>query len=275
MSRLTRTGSGERRASARMAGPKAGLDEDGRMQPAAEVPDLPARSGQFVARLVHIGLYVRRDPVADIAQHQRQGDQPLLGAVVQVPLDPAAGLVAGRDNPGPGGGQLGLRLRVGDRGGDQLGEVGQPLFDVGRRGGRAGISDGHDAPQLALHADRYADSGAEPPPTGSVSEVARGVVVVVDPRCPARLKHQCVQVPAAEAHPIADRHRPGSVGPGPHAHGSRRAVPVAPAHACEVGGEHLPDLRGDRDEDLLGQFPLRDERGHPLQRGLLVRQPGR
>ena len=40
------------------------------------------------------------------AQLQRQRDQPLLGAVVQVPFDAAAGLVGGGHDPRPRGGQL-------------------------------------------------------------------------------------------------------------------------------------------------------------------------
>ena len=39
-------------------------------------------------------------------QVKHQGDQPLLGAVVQVALDPPAGLVAGGHDPGPRGRQL-------------------------------------------------------------------------------------------------------------------------------------------------------------------------
>jgi hypothetical protein len=37
-------------------------------------------------------------------QLQAKGDQPLLGAVVQVTLDPAAGGIGGGHDPRPGGG---------------------------------------------------------------------------------------------------------------------------------------------------------------------------
>ena len=85
-----------------------------RVMSSQEVPQFLARGGQIVPHLVHVRAYVRRDPVADTAQQQRLGDQALLDAVVQVPLDPAARLVRGGDDPGPGGGHLGLRLGIGD-----------------------------------------------------------------------------------------------------------------------------------------------------------------
>ena len=67
---------------------------------------------------------------ADQPQAHRQRDQPLLGAVVEVALDPAPLRVAGLDDPRAGGAQLrdlGLELRVqllvlgGQRGADLLG----------------------------------------------------------------------------------------------------------------------------------------------------------
>jgi hypothetical protein len=39
------------------------------MHALAEVPQLPARGGQLVPHLVHLGAHVRRDPLADTAQH--------------------------------------------------------------------------------------------------------------------------------------------------------------------------------------------------------------
>jgi hypothetical protein len=64
------------------------------------------------------------------AQVQRQRDQPLLGAVVQVSPDTSAGLVGGGDDPRARRGELGPAFRVGDGGRDELGEPGQPLLGV-------------------------------------------------------------------------------------------------------------------------------------------------
>ena len=80
------------------------------MQAAGEVPELLERVGQPVAYLVHIGADVGRRPVADTAQHERQGHQALLDAVVQIPFDPAAHLIAHGEDPAAGGGQLGREL---------------------------------------------------------------------------------------------------------------------------------------------------------------------
>ena len=44
---------------------------------------------------------------ADAAQHERQGDQALLDAIVQIAFDPAPRLVAHGEDPAAGGGQLG------------------------------------------------------------------------------------------------------------------------------------------------------------------------
>ena len=74
------------------------------MDPAGDVAqllerqrDLAPRRGERVARL----RLVRELPVEQ-AQLERQRDQPLLGAVVQVPLEPLALLLAGFDHTGAG-----------------------------------------------------------------------------------------------------------------------------------------------------------------------------
>ena len=149
-----------------MAAPRPSLDEDGRVHALAQVPQLLARGGQLVPHLVHIGACVRRDPVADTAQHQRLDDQALLDAIVQVPLDPPARLVRGGDDPGPRGGHLGLRLGIRDRGRGQLGEPGQPRLGTVRQ--RFVAVPRSDAPQAALDADRHADGRAEADLVGDV-----------------------------------------------------------------------------------------------------------
>ena len=49
---------------------------------------------------------------------------PLLGSIVQVPLDPAARLVGGGHDPSARGGELGPSFSVADRGRDELRELG-------------------------------------------------------------------------------------------------------------------------------------------------------
>src|SRR5450755_4271635 len=80
------------------------------MQAAGEITELVERAGQLVTYLVHIGADVGRHPVADTAQHERLGHQSLLDAVVQIPFDPAAHLIAHGEDPAAGSGQLGREL---------------------------------------------------------------------------------------------------------------------------------------------------------------------
>ena len=56
--------------------------------------------------------------------------EPLLGAVVQVPDDVSARVIACDEQPGARRGQLIAAVRVGDRGTQQFGEAGQPLLGV-------------------------------------------------------------------------------------------------------------------------------------------------
>jgi hypothetical protein len=80
------------------------------MQAAGEITELVERAGQPVTYLVHLGADIGRRPVADTAQHERQGHQVLLDAIVQIPFDPAAHLIAHGEDPAAGGGQLGREL---------------------------------------------------------------------------------------------------------------------------------------------------------------------
>jgi hypothetical protein len=95
----------------------------------------PQLAGRFVERRRQLPVDGGRDLRAGDPEGQRQVDQPLLGAVVQVPLDPATLGIAELDDPGPGGADLlelgpDLRLEalVLDRqaggGGDRLDQLG-------------------------------------------------------------------------------------------------------------------------------------------------------
>ena len=53
------------------------------MHALAEVPQLLARGGEVAPHLVHIGAYVRRHPVADIAQQQRLVTQAMMLSVIR------------------------------------------------------------------------------------------------------------------------------------------------------------------------------------------------
>ena len=97
------------------------------MDAAGQFAQLVQRAGrladqrvQLLGQLVDLGWYRRLRQ----AQPQGQRDQPLLGAVVQIPLDAAAGLVGGGDDPRTRRGELGIQLGVfqgdGELAGDEL-----------------------------------------------------------------------------------------------------------------------------------------------------------
>jgi hypothetical protein len=65
---------------------------------------------------------------------QAQRDEPLLRTVVKIALQTPAGLVAGRDDPGPRRGKLRPGLGVGNRSRDEIGKVANPLFGICRQG---------------------------------------------------------------------------------------------------------------------------------------------
>ena len=97
---------------------------------------------------------------ADHAQPERDRDEPLLGAIMQVALEPPALGVADLHDARPGGGQLRVGVRVGQRLGDQVGEVAEPLLQaLGQRivGGRHRRQ---HAPQPPADGDRRGHAGA-------------------------------------------------------------------------------------------------------------------
>jgi len=68
---------------------------------AGDLTQLVQRAGRLGDGVVELRAELARQRGLRQAQPQRQGDKPLLGAVVQIPLDPAAGLVRSCDDPRP------------------------------------------------------------------------------------------------------------------------------------------------------------------------------
>jgi hypothetical protein len=106
---------------------KAALGKDRREDPARDLLQFSHRAGQsrrdagqpsFQVAPAGSNIGLRG------ARRQCERDQSLLGTVVQIALDPAAGLVRRGDDPPARGGQLRPALRIRDRGSDQLGEPG-------------------------------------------------------------------------------------------------------------------------------------------------------
>ena len=127
---------------------EAAVGQDRRVDAARDLAQLVQRAGHpgdgAVKLRGELGELRRHGRLCP-AQLQRQRDEPLLGSVVQVPLDPAARLVGGGHDARPGGDHLGLRPGVCDGGGHQLGEAGQPCLDIGRQQFLIGKRHDHDA----------------------------------------------------------------------------------------------------------------------------------
>jgi hypothetical protein len=88
-------------------------------------------------------------------QPKAQRNQPLLGAVMQVAFQTAARIIGGRHDADARGDQLVAGGGIGDRGRDQIGEIGHAPIDI--RGQRLGSRShsGH-APQVPADNDRHA-----------------------------------------------------------------------------------------------------------------------
>jgi hypothetical protein len=92
------------------------------MQAARELPQLGERGQQIVDAALNGCRGGRLGRGGHEPQRQRNGDEVLLGAVVEIALDPAASIVGGLDDPGARLLELDPRVDVGDRLRDELGE---------------------------------------------------------------------------------------------------------------------------------------------------------
>ena len=103
------------------------------MDAARELAQLLEALGELLAGLVQDlrgGRRVVRDARPREAHLERDGDEPLLGAVVEVALEAPAGGVAGLDDARARGGQLVARVGARERERDELGEALEALLGV-------------------------------------------------------------------------------------------------------------------------------------------------
>jgi hypothetical protein len=102
------------------------LSQDPRVQPGDEVPQfvqpLPGRL-QGGAQVVDRGERVYAHALVGQLEVDQRDDQPLLGPIVDVTLEPAPGLVTGGNDPRSGCDELGPSLGVGHRDSSQLGQA--------------------------------------------------------------------------------------------------------------------------------------------------------
>ena len=111
-------------------GLEAALGQHRGVDAAGELAQLLQRVGELLAGPLEVGVVGMA--AGGQPQHQRQRDEPLLRAVVEVALQPPPLGVARRDDAGARRRELLARLGVRQRLRRQLGEVGDPLLGVGR-----------------------------------------------------------------------------------------------------------------------------------------------
>src|SRR5215204_2833505 len=115
-------------------------------------------------------------PALSELQADHGADELLLGAVMQIAAESAALLIAGLDDSGPRGGKLLARINVGERGRNELREVGEPVLSPFGERPRTPARRDDAAPYPAGDLDRRADCGLMP---------AARSVLISSPRTPA------------------------------------------------------------------------------------------
>ena len=150
------------------------------MDAAGELAQLVERELQLGAAGLERGHRGRRGGRGRDPERERERDEPLLRAVVQVALDPAARLVGRLDDAHARRLELDPGVDVGDRLPDELGERAEARLGVAREG-RAGGPGRHGAPQPPVDDDRRADRRPHPQRAQLGRVLARHALVGVHP----------------------------------------------------------------------------------------------
>ena len=197
------------------------------MDPASELTELLQTERELVARpreQLRRGCRVVGKPRLGEAKAERERDQALLRAVVEVPLEPPPLGVAGLDDARARCGQLLAGLRVGERDGDEARELLEVRLDVG-----AELAPERSI-EIEVEPQRRPETtiGAATPeltPAATICSWSVGrLVLQVDPRCSARLADlRDARRPAPGGARRAGRRRAGRLA------ASRRRSPPRPA----------------------------------------------
>ena len=260
------------------------IDRDGevrdeRLEPGAQAP-AGERRGQDavddVAELVVGPLGIGQGLVEQLGGRRSVGervpgelerddrvDEPLLGAVVHVALEAAAGLVGGGDHAGPGCGELRPGVGVRDPDGRELGELGETGLDA-VAGEGVGVVRHERGPHPTLDGDR--DGRRRPDTDLAGDDRQRRALVGVHARGSTGPPEPVHRRAGARRHVEPDRS--GTVA----GRDDDRARVVVEHQGHREAAEQGRRLVGDGDEDLLRRRPPGDELGDPAQGPLLLDQ---
>lgn len=198
VSTCRRTGTGERVGERGERGLQAGLGEHHRVQPSRQLTQVGGRLQQACPRRAHaVGhgeVSAGFGLLGQGAELQSEGHQLLLGAVMQVALDPAAGRILGGDDAPRRRLELLCLVLLHDDEAGLRSEVGEQAVLRGGEGLAAGLAD-RDGPAHAAVVD---DRVHVPPRSPEAGERHRCVLVL--PGRPPCLRHQMVLA----AHPDRD-----------------------------------------------------------------------
>ena len=255
----------QRRAEAAF-GEHRRVDATGQLAKLVEaLRELVLRRGQGLAG----GRWILLERHADQGQVEREGDQPLLRAVVQVALEPPALDVPRLDDARARGGELLAGIGVRERLCHQLREVAQPLLEAvrqrlvgpGRRSQRT--------PQPSTDENRRCHGRLVAGALQRLGEESAGLLVAVDALRAPTTKHfrdDCVTVQIERA---AQREAELAI-LAPPTHDRRGTSAVVAHDACSGDGEKPGHLLGHLTEHAARLHSARDQRGHSAQRRLLV-----
>jgi hypothetical protein len=167
-------------------------------------------------------------------------------------------------------GELLAALGIRDCGRDELSELRQALFCVGGQGLVAPRDGGQYTPEAALDGDRHPHGRAPAHLAGGGRGCAGRVCVAVYPRRLAGLEDQTGHGP------LEGESRSGvdiAAASGPATERGNRAVGLVAGESGALGGKQLGDLDAHRLEHLGRWRSAGNERRHPPERRLLLRQP--
>ena len=252
---------------------EAVIGERARMETACELAQLLEPGVELAGRVAEQlgrGLRVRLELRLRHAEEERRRDEPLLGTVVQVALEPPALLVAGPHDPRARRLQILTCLRARDRERDEVAEGGEPHLGVGRQ--RVGAADRDRTPERAGDDDRRRYRRAVADPQHQLLVLALGRAPVVDPGGQAGFARVPDQRGLLDEQASAERERIDPVAV--EARDDRGGVValVAP-DGRRVHLEHARALRRHGHEDALRARLRRDERRDAPKRTLLLGEP--
>ncbi len=108
---------------------------------------------------------------------------------MQIAFKTASGVIAGRDDPGPRRGELGVGFGVGDRGRDQIREIPDAHLGIGRQGFGSRRADDGRPPYPPVDDDGRTYRHAQAHITEACGDGTGSIVVAVHPGGTAGAKH--------------------------------------------------------------------------------------